>query len=124
MSRLILFAHGSRDPRWRRYFEDLAKDLGSELGEKRVGLAYMEFSPPTLEDLVGETAAMGIHRLRLLPLFMAGGAHVAKDIPEQVAEALKRFPSLEIELLPPIGEDQRVVSLLRQIARESALKES
>jgi sirohydrochlorin cobaltochelatase len=115
-----LFAHGSRDPRWREPFLRLESEIVADLGDGCARLAFMEFAPPTLLEVVGSFRRTGMTRLRLLPLFLAGGAHVARDIPEQVQQALERFPGMEIEVLPPVGEDRRLVSLLRGIAREAA----
>jgi sirohydrochlorin cobaltochelatase len=117
---LILYAHGSRDPNWRRPFEQLAGELQRDVGEERVQLAYMEFAKPTLLDVAGDLQRRGIGRIRLLPLFLAGGAHVANDIPQQVGELMDRYPGLEVEVLSPIGEDPRLVSLMRAIATEFA----
>jgi sirohydrochlorin ferrochelatase len=58
-SRLILFAHGSRDPRWRKPFEKLPSSVAAELGSKCVRLAYLEMFRPTLFDTqVAEAQAM------------------------------------------------------------------
>jgi sirohydrochlorin cobaltochelatase len=122
-TQLVLFAHGSRDPRWRAPFLKLLDHLRGHEGEESVALAFMEFAPPTLVDVAKHADARGIGRLRLLPLFLAGGAHVAKDIPEQVGWVKEALPSLEVEVLPPIGEDPRFESLLREITRE-ALRQS
>ena len=118
--RLLLFVHGSRDPRWRAPFERMTADLQEKLGAGRVRLVYMEFAEPTLLDVADEAARDGVTRLRLLPLFLAGGAHVANDIPDQVGAVRSRHPELRIEVLPPVGEDPRFAALLRDIASESA----
>jgi len=118
--RLILYAHGSRDPRWREPFERMADELRAAPGIDNVRLVYMEFVPPTLQDAAAEAASQGVGCLRILPLFLAGGAHVDRDIPEQVAATRKRFPGLRIEVLPPVGEDRRFASLLRTLATEAA----
>ena len=118
--RLILFAHGSRDPRWRATFEKLTADLSSDLGPGSVRLAYMEFAAPTLLDVVEEAARDGVARLRLLPLFLSAGGHVLNDIPPQVEAARSRHPEIEITVLPPIGENPRFAALLREIAIEAA----
>ena len=119
---LVLLAHGSKDPRWRAPFERLASELQQDLGTRAVRLAYMEFTGPTLMDVAQECAGQMNLNLRLLPLplFMAVGAHLAKDIPEQVAEIRGQFPQLPVEVLPPIGEDARLVALVENIAREAA----
>lgn len=118
---LILIAHGSKDPRWRAPFETFLRDLESDLGPGRVRLAYMEFASPTLFDVVDLCVAEGHRNLNLLPLFMAAGAHLATDVPEQVAQLSVRYPQLRISVLPPIGEDPRILWLMRQVAKETAL---
>jgi sirohydrochlorin cobaltochelatase len=117
--RLLLFVHGSKDPRWRAPFERMTAELKKKVGEARVRLVYMEFAKPTLLDVAAEAAHDGVKYLKLLPLFLAGGAHVANDIPEQVGEVIRRHPSLRIEVLPPVGEDPRFAALLLDIAIES-----
>ena len=119
-TQLVLFAHGSHDPRWRQPFEHLAFEMTQTLGLDRVRLAYMEFSGPTLMQVAEEAAGRGVARLKILPLFFSAGAHVAEDIPFQVAEATRRFPQLQIDVLPPVGEHPRFKALLQEIAREAA----
>lgn len=118
-TRLLLFAHGSRDPRWRQPFERLEAALRGELGDDRVRLAYMEFVTPTFLDAAAEAEKDGFQTLRLLPLFLSAGAHVAHDIPAQAAEARARHPRLVIEVLPPIGEDPRFVLLMKAATTEA-----
>jgi len=120
-TRLVLFAHGSGDPRWRAPFEKLDRELAAELGRERVTLAYMEFVGPTLLDAASGAVRDGIEELRVLPLFLSAGAHVAQDIPEQAAKTRSKFPKLQVQVLPPIGEDQRFVDLIKKASRESLL---
>ncbi|HET9951408.1 MAG TPA: CbiX/SirB N-terminal domain-containing protein [Candidatus Eisenbacteria bacterium] len=117
--RLLLFAHGSRDPRWRAPFETLERTLRAELGEERVRLAYMEFVGPTLPDAAAEAVRDGVATLLVLPLFLSAGAHVAHDIPAQAEEARRRHPTLNLDVLPPIGEDPRFVTLMKAVSREA-----
>jgi sirohydrochlorin cobaltochelatase len=118
---LILLAHGSPDPRWRAPFEKLAATLKAELGAGRVKLAYLDYAAPSLEDVAGELAREGEGqcRLRILPLFMSGGGHVAQDIPALVAALGWKYPEIEAEVLPPVGEDPRVVAAIGGIAAEA-----
>lgn len=115
--RIVLMAHGSRDPRWREPFQRLAARMGEALGAERVRLAYMEFASPTLDDVADEAVADGRRQLAILPLFMAGGGHVAHDIPAQARAASARHPGLAIEILDPVGEDERVIEAMVSIAR-------
>ena len=47
---LILFAHGSRDPRWAEPFESVRAALSRTEPGLAVRLAYLEFMAPTLDD--------------------------------------------------------------------------
>jgi sirohydrochlorin cobaltochelatase len=118
--RLVLMAHGSRDPRWCAPFERFVSTLKADLGVDKVRLAYMEFVTPTLADIAEEAMHDGVQHLQILPMFMAGGAHVDGDIPEQVAAITARVPTLALTVLPPIGEHPRMVALMQDIVKEHA----
>ena len=117
---LVLLAHGSKDPRWREPFERIARELEGELGKGHVRLAYMEFTGPTLMDVAAECASQSLLNLRVLPLFMAVGAHLIHDIPQQIEAVRGKYPELAVRVLAPIGEDGRLVRLIEQIAVEAA----
>jgi len=51
----------------------MTAELQREVGFDRVRLAYMEFAAPDLISAAGEAARDGVTKLRLLPLFLAGG---------------------------------------------------
>jgi sirohydrochlorin cobaltochelatase len=89
--------------------------MASQEGGNLVRLAYMEFAEPTLMDMAAEAIREGVGAIWILPLFLAGGAHVSNDIPDQVGAVRERYPHLEVEILPPIGEDPSFKALLRSI---------
>lgn len=117
-TRVVLLAHGSRDPRWRAPFERLAAVLARDLGGERVRMAYMEFASPSLADVAAEAARDGITRLSVLPLFMAGGGHVDHDIPVLAREVESRHAGMAVEVAGAIGEEPRVVAAIEEIARD------
>ena len=120
LSRLILFAHGSLEPRWCATFQVLEMQLQAKCGVDAVRLVYMEFIGPTLTDAVAEAARDGVTHLRLLPLFLAAGAHVERDIPEQVAALWVDYPTVRIEVLPILGQHPSVIAAMFQAALEAA----
>lgn len=114
-TRIILLAHGSSDQRWCKTFEDLAGPTLQAVPEARV--AYMELSQPSLEEEIAVAAAAGIREVRVLPLFLAAGRHLRKDVPEML-DAYRAKYQLDISLMPPIGNDPRLGLALRDIARD------
>lgn len=118
---LILLTHGSKDPRWRAPFERLAADVAASLGAGgRTALAYMEFAEPTLMDVATALHAAGARQLTVLPVFLAAGAHVATDIPEQIHAVRERFADAHVEMMQPLGEHPRFQALLRELIVEIA----
>jgi sirohydrochlorin cobaltochelatase len=115
---LIAIAHGSRDPAWCAAVERQIAALREDLERDAVRLAFMELSPPTLLDVVAEVAQLGITRIRILPLFLAGEGHVEKNVVPQVNEVRRRYRSLDVELLPPLGQLVQFRELLRALASE------
>lgn len=113
---LILVAHGSPDPDWRRPLERLAERLTAELGE-RVALAYLAHAP-SINDAIAPLANAGHRRFLIVAaLISPGGRHVKRDIPEAVAAAQARFPELEISLAPgALGDDEQVIAALARAA--------
>lgn len=114
----MLLAHGSKDPRWRIPFEQILRAVQDQVGADRVRLAYMEFIAPTLMDVARTCAEHGIQSVRVFPLFLAMGAHLATDIPQQAEEVRAQFPKLKVEALKALGEDPRLTRLMEQIVLE------
>ena len=119
-TRLILMAHGSRDPRWKASFVQIVAALERGLGPGAAALAFLEFEAPTLADSVRAAAEEGVTAVRVLPMFLASGKHVRADIPDIVRDLAAEMPGLDLELLPPLGDDPRVVDLMLEIARSAA----
>ncbi len=116
---LILLAHGSRDPRWQQPFEALTQQLQTQVGEAQVKLAYMEMASPTLMDIGKASIAEGITTFTILPLFMAAGGHVSKDIPRLANELKQADDNITVTVLPPVGEHPLIVDTMAQIALNS-----
>ncbi len=116
---LILIAHGSRDPAWRGSLETLTESTRARLPGEEVRLAFMQFTGPTLEEVVEGGIRTGTRAFRLLPLFMASAGHVDKDIRPVVMELSRKHPQAELTLLTPVGEDPLFPGLIAQIATDS-----
>lgn len=113
---LILFGHGARDPLWAQPLERiraavLARDPGC-----RVELAFLEYLAPSLEDCVACLVAAGYRELRVLPVFIAQGGHLKREVPLMIASLQERFPAVTIVLLPVVGEADGVIAAIADLA--------
>lgn len=110
--RVILLAHGSKAESWKKPFELLLQRLQRDGNHGNLRLAYMEFTGPTLEDVFDEARADLVEKIAVLPLFIAVGTHIGRDVPRRIAAYQSRFPEIDIELLPALGEDAEFIEIL------------
>jgi sirohydrochlorin cobaltochelatase len=106
---VIMIAHGARDARWMEPFFRVRDDLQKRLATATVALAFMEFAAPTFAEGVAELYRAGARNVLVVPVFLSGGGHVAKDIPELVATEQKRYPDAMFTVAGAIGEEQEVI---------------
>ncbi len=107
---LILFAHGSRNPQWRKPFDRLLKDVVKRGGYAAV-LAFGEFMRPGLVDAAKILAAAGAKRAVIVPLFLGGGLHVRGDLPRLAAEA-RAASGIKLRVAKAICEDAGVLQAI------------
>lgn len=112
----ILFAHGARNPQWRKPLEAIRDAMLAREPGARVELAFLEFLPPTLGEAIDGIAVAGHTRLTIVPIFMAQSGHTKRDLPAILAAAWERHPQLDIQLATPIGEARDVVQAIAAYA--------
>lgn len=113
---VILFAHGSRDPLWRRPMEAIAARVARRAPDTPVRCAYLELTEPDLPSTAAELAALGLGSVRIVPMFLGAGRHVREDLPALVDALRQQHPQVTWDLCPPVGEDERLLDLLADLA--------
>lgn len=101
----VLVAHGARDARWADPLRALREDLATRLSPRPIALAFLELLPPTVEDAVAALHAAGARTILVVPVFLSGGGHVARDVTPLVEAARRRFPDAELEVAGALGEE-------------------
>jgi sirohydrochlorin cobaltochelatase len=109
---IVLFAHGSRDPGWSAPFERLASRVREARPDARVVVAYLEITPPTLDEAADALVAQGAREIAVVPVFLAPGGHVRRDLPAMVDGARKRHPAARFRVLPSLGEDDAMIDAI------------
>lgn len=113
---IVLLAHGSRDPLWRAPIEAVAAHIRARQPQAAVRCAYLELCEPDLAAALADVAALGAARVTIVPLFLGAGRHVRDDLPHRVQALAAVHPGIELDLRPPIGEDERLIALMADIA--------
>ncbi len=112
---IILFAHGSRDPNWRQPFEAILSQIQAQHSGP-VALAFLECMKPGLPDAIETMVAGGVKLIRIIPAFLAVGAHVRKDLPALMDAARLRHPRIQLCVSPAIGESTAIQQAIASFA--------
>lgn len=112
----ILFAHGSRDPLWRKPIEAVALHIQELAPAVHVRCAYLELSVPDLPTSAAELSALGVTSITVVPMFLGVGRHARDDLPLLIAALQDSHPHIAFDLKPAIGEDAQMIELMARIA--------
>ncbi|MSQ71822.1 MAG: cobalamin biosynthesis protein CbiX [Betaproteobacteria bacterium] len=104
MKGIVLFAHGARDPDWALPFQRIRDSFAAACPDRPVTLAYLEWMQPPLAEAVGELHHRGATEIVVVPLFMAQGSHLKRDLPLLIEAASQANGGIAIQVLPPIGD--------------------
>ncbi len=111
----ILFAHGSRDPQWRVPFEGILKKMQT-LSDSPASLAFLECMTPTLDQAIDDMVSAGIEQITVIPVFLAVGSHVRKDLPTLLETARLKHPNLVLQASAAIGEQGAIQDAIAAFA--------
>lgn len=112
----ILFAHGSRDPLWRKAIEAVASHMQRIAPAVQVRCAYLELTVPDLATSAAELAMLGVTSITVVPMFLGVGKHAREDLPRLMTALQTSHPHIAFNLRPAIGEEAQVIELMARIA--------
>lgn len=115
----VILAHGSRVPETLRTLEDIACQVRTA-GSWLIEPAALQFNEPDLEQAVDRLVARGAKRIVVLPMFLFGGNHVLRDIPQVVQDVASRHAGVSVSLGRHVGADHRLSAILVERLREAA----
>lgn len=100
--------------------EQLITSLRPLLPEMALKLAYLEFSAPTLEDVVEELRQTGVNTVLVVPSMMTpGGVHSEVDIPQIVDELQATYPDVTLRYAWPF-DLSKVAQLMAEHVQQFA----
>ena len=117
---LILFAHGSRDPKWAEPFAAIQALIRAQAPDTLVELAFLELMQPGIQECLSAFAKLGVKRVSVVPVFLAAGRHLREDLPALIAPVQKQFPDLEINVTAPIGDIPEFQAAIAKLALAQA----
>jgi len=100
---LVLAAHGARDQRTVDAAYEQASMISERLPHVPIETGFLEFTRPTIAEAIAHMATRGVSEMVLVPLFLAAGAHVGRDLPAIVREGRARYGDATLRLTPHVG---------------------
>lgn len=119
---LILFAHGARDPEWANPLRRVQAAIRQHAAGMAVELAFLEFMAPNLHDCAAALVANGATKIVVLPMFIAQGGHLKREVPEMLERLRSTWPAVQFSLAGAIGENEIVVQAMATAALAAAGK--
>ena len=113
---LLIIAHGSRRESANQFVQQAFAAQKSRLSVRYswIQVAFLELAEPSISASLDHAWAQGITDLDVFPHFLAPGAHVQSDIPRILEHTQAEDPTLELKVLPFLGENQTVMQALVQ----------
>lgn len=115
---VILFAHGAREPEWAQPFESVRDRLRA--AGMTIELAFLEIMSPSLEEAAARLADKGFEAVTVVPLFLAQGAHLKRDLPAMVEKIRKRHAKTEFRVTPALGEAPEIGAAIAEWVQRAA----
>lgn len=116
---VILIGHGSLRSASGASMIRIAARLREHGVAPVVEAAFLNYSRPTLAEVVEKVAAAGVTTITIQPYFLIAGVYVQNDLHALIAEVNRHFPALRFQLAPVLGAHPALTSLAQRRVQEA-----
>ena len=109
---ILLMGHGSRIAEANASLNQIAAMVKEMTGAEIVEVSFRELHKPDIQAGIDACVAQGAKSILLYPYFLFAGAHVLHDLPDEIEQAKKRHPGLEMVLGKPLGVDRKLAEVV------------
>lgn len=113
---ILLFGHGARNPEWAEPFHRIRELILAQDPAALVEFGFLELMQPRFDAGIDALVRQGANEIIVVPVFVAGGMHVKKDLPQMAGDSMERHAGLIIRLAPPVGEAAPVLVAMAKYA--------
>ena len=112
---ILLIGHGSSDRDARDAFVYIADSIRQNY--RNIGFCFLELDTPNIEDGIKQSIATTPNALILVPYFLHRGAHIKRDVKEEVDKALRNSNASKVYMARHLGVDHKIVQVVIERAR-------
>jgi sirohydrochlorin cobaltochelatase len=123
---ILAIGHGSKLPYNKEVVSQIADYIAQKYSDVVVRAGFMENSEPTLEEAIAGFSGTGVTKISAVPVFLASGVHITKDIPRILNLDTNGCGTLEIDgkavplcYAKPLGADSLIADLVFKRVQES-----
>lgn len=111
---ILLIAHGSRRAEANNDLHELAKMVQARKPEgfDIVEVGFLELAEPDIPAGFAKCVERGAQEVRIVPYFLSMGVHMAGDLQELKEQFHKDFPTVAVDVRPPLGLHEKVVDVV------------
>jgi precorrin-8X/cobalt-precorrin-8 methylmutase len=114
---VLLIGHGSSDHDAREAFVYIADSIRNRY--RNIGFCFLELDTPNIDQGIREALEKKPRTLILMPYFLHRGAHIKRDVREEVEKALKEYDSAKVLMARHLGVDSKIVDVVIERAKEA-----
>jgi sirohydrochlorin ferrochelatase len=119
---ILLMAHGSRLSEANDAVREIAAMVKKMTGYEIVEVSFREQHLPNIQQGIDSCVSQGAERILLIPYFLYMGAHVMEDLPEEMAEASRRYPDVEFAMGRHLGAHRKLAEVVVERIAEGLTK--
>ena len=114
---VIILGHGSRQQGAGEPLGALARAVRDEGGYDLVEYAFLQYATPTIPEAVARCVEGGAGSIIFVPFFVQPGAHVLRDIPEQVERLSRRYPGIRFAVTGHVGGHPLMAKIVEDLVK-------
>ncbi|QOR66991.1 sirohydrochlorin chelatase [Cytobacillus suaedae] len=120
MKAIVYIGHGSRNDTANNEFVHFIKEVMTEVGEPIQAYGFLELEKPSIKEAVEECILKGATDIKVIPVLLLSGIHVAVDIPNELKALEEEYPFLTFVYGRPLGVDALMTEILLQRINEKS----
>lgn len=113
---VLVIGHGSKDPDARSALKYVSDGLGESY--RNVNYCFLEIEEPTIKQGIDTCARNSPECLVVVPYFLHKGAHVKRDIHEDLTPAIRSSGIANVLIAEHLGTDDKMIDLVLERAME------
>lgn len=113
---ILLIGHGSSDKDARNAFIYIADSIRQTY--RNIGFCFLELDSPNIEEGIRQSLSKNPQALILVPYFLHRGAHIKRDVREEVEKALKAQNTSKVFMARHLGVDSKIIDVVIERAKE------